>query len=236
MIDSIAVAKRGEALAITVRDHYKRFAGHVEMLLDHQGQMAASFQYQYSGEPFNVSELGLCFLMDRKCQEIRWRRRTEWDVYPDDHIGRPQGNATAQMDKQWGEVGLPPYLSRPRWGWHLDANRFGTRDFRATKYNIYESRLLAPDGSGIRADSDGTANVRCCLSSSGVQFSHAALVAACQACGGRPAVGKFFGAIGSCGFKALRRARSIKRRISAAEHRLRPLLLCSSYSRRPSTM
>ena len=68
------------------------------------------------------------------------------------------------------EISLAPYRSRPPWPWSLDANRFGIRDFRAAKYNVYEAQLLSPDGAGIRLDSDGTAHVRACLTPNGVQF------------------------------------------------------------------
>ena len=46
----------------------------------------------------------------------------------------------------------------------------GTRDFRATKYNIYEATLLAPNGAGIRVDANGSASVRACLTEEGVAF------------------------------------------------------------------
>ena len=67
-----------------------------------------------------------------------------------------------------GETALP-YGKRPPWPWHWDANEYGTRDFRGAKYNIVQAAILAPDGSGLRAESDGTANVRGCRGGA-VQF------------------------------------------------------------------
>lgn len=170
VIDSIAAEDHDGALAITVRDHFEGFAGTITFLLDKEGSAKVSFDYRYSGQPFTRSELGLRFLFDRHCQEIRWCRRSEWDVYPEDHIGRSEGRALARIDKKWRKAGFPPYLSRPSWSWCLDENQFGTRDFRATKYHIYEAKLLASDGSGIQIDSDGRVNVRANLSPEGVQF------------------------------------------------------------------
>jgi hypothetical protein len=168
VIEALNAEARDEGLSITIRDRYKDFAGMIEMLWDKKGRFTASFDYTYSGEAFNVSELGLRFLVDERCQEIRWRRLTEWDVYPEDHIGRPQGIAFAHT-AGIGET-FPPYLTPPKHPWRLDANEYGARDFRTTKYNILEAQLLAPDHCGIHVDSDGTANVRVCLAPGGVQF------------------------------------------------------------------
>ncbi len=41
-------------------------------------------------------EIGLELPLDAACQTLTWRRQSEWDVYPDDQIGRPQGTAKAR--------------------------------------------------------------------------------------------------------------------------------------------
>ena len=169
-IDSVTVKEHDSALLITVQDRFTDFKGSIEILLDKEGCGAITFDYVYSGDIFTVSELGLRFSLEERGQEIRWRRRTEWDVYPEDHIGRPEGRALARMDEKSGMVGFPPYPSKPAWPWHLDENEYGTRDFRASKYHIYEAALVAPDGSGIVVNSDGAANVRANLIKGGVQF------------------------------------------------------------------
>jgi beta-galactosidase len=168
-IDSVTVKPSGEALAIEVKDHYAGYSGYASMVVDDDGLCTASFDYTYSGEAFTASEMGLQFLMDKGCREISWRRQTEWDVYPEDHIGRPEGRANAEREAKWGSAPMP-FGKRPPWPWHLDSNQFGTRDFRATKYNVYEAAIMAPDGSGMRVHSDASANVRACLAPEGVQF------------------------------------------------------------------
>lgn len=185
-----------------MQDRFRDFQGAYELCLDKKGRATASFHYVYSGEPFTVSELGLRFLLDESCQEIAWRRRTEWDVYPEDHIGRPQGRALAHAGAE-GKNGDSNHLGKngdsnhlfvakaihlrlaptqingccPHFlPWCLDANRYGTRDFRATKYNIYEAELAGAGGRGlrttrgIRVESDGNASVRACLADGCVQF------------------------------------------------------------------
>jgi len=163
VIDSVKLDNRGPAVAMTVHDHYRDFSGTVELLIDNSGCGTVKMDYTYSGVPFNVSEAGLRFLLKPSCNEISWRRKSEWDVYPEDHIGRPEGKAKAHGY-------LPNGLNRPHTPWYLDENEFGARDFRATKYNIYDASLLNPGGEGVRVLSDGTDNVRACLSTNAVQF------------------------------------------------------------------
>ncbi|HOZ45947.1 MAG TPA: glycoside hydrolase family 2 TIM barrel-domain containing protein [Candidatus Hydrogenedentes bacterium] len=170
VVDRVSAEARGQAVAITVEDRYDEFTGYVEMLVDKAGQATVSFDYAYGGDSFAVSEWGVRFAMAEECQSIAWRRASEWDVYPEDHIGRPEGHASAQMPKKWRDAGSPPYLSPPEWPWHLDANELGTRDFRATKYTVYEACLEAPGGAGIRIDSDASHNVRACLASGAVHL------------------------------------------------------------------
>lgn len=167
VIDSITAGNRDGALVLRVEDKYTDFAGSTELSIDAEGNCEASFDYVYTGEPFAVKEFGLRFEMDGSCDTISWRRRSEWDVYPDDHIGRPEGTASALPP---GDLPFPPYLEKPAWPWHLDANEYGTRDFRATKFGIYEASLLAADGSGIEALSDGSVNVRAQAAGDSVLF------------------------------------------------------------------
>ncbi len=157
-LKNLSVREKDHAIAIVAEDSYARFEGSVTLRIDTDGQCSASFDYQYSGLPFNVGELGLRFTAAPECREIRWKRQSEWDVYPEDHIGRPEGHAAAS-----GPAGPAPFASRPTWPWYLDANAYGTRDFRATKYNVHEAALTAPNGTGLRVDSDATADVRACL-------------------------------------------------------------------------
>ncbi len=170
-VGSLTIEERDRAVAIVVDESYTDFKGSCVLLVDTAGRAMVTYEYEYTGERFTAGEMGLRFLVDETCREIRWRRNAEWDVYPEDHIGRAIGIATAERPDSKGEIEYPPFLKRPPWSWALDENEFGTRDFRGTKHHICEAALLAPDGSGIRVDSDGTTtDVRANLSADGVEF------------------------------------------------------------------
>ena len=170
-IESVKIEEREDAVAIIVSETYKDIAGTCELVIDKTGRAMLHYDYEYTGQPITVGEAGVRLLCDKGCREIRWRANAEWDVYPEDHIGRGTGTAKAQRPGSKGESEYPPFLERPSWSWSLDENEHGTRDFRSTKHHIYEAELVADDGSGVRVDSDGTtADVRVCLSPEGVEF------------------------------------------------------------------
>lgn len=58
----------------------------------------------------------------------------------------------------------------PTWPWSLDENELGTRDFRSTKFNVYDATLVNADDRGVRVAADADVNVRACLDADGVVF------------------------------------------------------------------
>ena len=81
------------ALEITVKNRYRKLDGATSMMIDRASTCLVRFDYTYKGENLKVREVGVKFQLDPSCQQFSWRRRSEWDIYPDDHIGRPEGQA-----------------------------------------------------------------------------------------------------------------------------------------------
>jgi hypothetical protein len=107
----------------------------------------------------NPRQIGIVFRLPRKCDTLSWRRNAHWNAYPDDHIGRAVGTATAFV-KGVPLSGLAGARVQPTWSWSADGNKYGSNDFRSTKMNIVEATLLSPAGKGLRILSDGTQHVR----------------------------------------------------------------------------
>ena len=106
----------------------------------------------------------MVFYAPRPCDTLTWKRKAQWSVYPEDHVGRPEGTARALPDPSlvakagsWMEVA---YREKPTWPWFMDANALGTRDFRATRRNIVRASLKDSSGNGITVLSDGTQHTR----------------------------------------------------------------------------
>jgi beta-galactosidase len=170
-IDDIKFSRHDNALEIIITEHFKDFVGTVNIMLDKSGYAELSFDYVYTGEAFTMSEFGLQIPLDNRYQKIWWRRQTEWDIYPDDHIGRSEGEAYAHQGFESGNTSIISRTKKPDCSWHLDENEYGTRDFRATKYNIYEAEVTGEDGSGIQILSNGTTDIRVNLADKGVMIN-----------------------------------------------------------------
>lgn len=168
VIDSVTVAQSHDGLEITVKDHYDHFAGSVTWLIDTNGVGKLDYDYTYTGDDLDTREIGLMALLRPDCDEVKWRRWSEWgDAFPQDSISRTQGSAKARRDKKWPDT---PANVKPLWPWSLDQTELGTNDFRSIKFNIYEASLVAPDGSGVCVNANADAHFRACLTQDGVKM------------------------------------------------------------------
>jgi len=166
VFEKIEVQDEGAGLRLTVHDHYKDFAGATSWLMDKTGQGVVSCDYAYSGSPTDTREAGIRFLLKSACDEVRWRRWSEWGgTFPAESITRIEGAAQAHRPAKWGPA---RWNARPLWPWSLDETELGTADFRSVKYNVYEAALAAKDGSGLELRANAEAHFRAALVPGGV--------------------------------------------------------------------
>jgi hypothetical protein len=107
----------------------------------------------------NPRQVGVVFDLPVKCDTLKWKRKGQWTVYPEDHIGRTGGTAIAFKDMH--ECGPAGPRTKPQRSWSKDGNKLGSNDFRSTKLNIYSVLLTDKNGNGIEVESDGTQHARC---------------------------------------------------------------------------
>jgi hypothetical protein len=166
-VDSVTVVEASDGLELTVKDHYADFAGRVSWLMDSDGVGRIRFDYTYTGENLDSREIGIRALLPASYDEIKWRRWSEWGLFPEDCICRTEGKAKAKRDKKWPDQ--PPNV-RPNWPWSQDQTELGTADFRSVKFHIYEAALIAPDGSGVRVEASADAHVRASMAKRGTRI------------------------------------------------------------------
>ena len=77
-----------------------------------------AYHLDWTGKKADIQELGWLFTMPHAFDHFSWKRHALWSVYPDDHIGRPQGTALPESAK----VHI------------LDWSRPDAFDFNSTKY------------------------------------------------------------------------------------------------------
>lgn len=114
--------------------------------------IVVDYEATYRGaRPFNAKEIGLTVHPAVDLTDLWWRRRAEWSVYPDGHVGRPSGVAP-------GAPGTTSVL-RPAPTWEADATPAGSNDYRSAKRAILAAG--ATDGRrSLTVLSDGSQHVR----------------------------------------------------------------------------
>jgi hypothetical protein len=145
-------------ITVEVDGSYNEAHGTFRMRFDPQGHLALDYRFtaQKALEP---RQIGVVFDLPRNFDQLSWRRRAQWSVYPDDHIGRPVGTAKAFPHGVNAE-GLATPHTQPDWPWSQDANELGSNDFRSTKMNILTAALHAADGLAFTIASNGSQHVR----------------------------------------------------------------------------
>jgi len=168
---------RGGGVVVTVEGAYAGFEGRYELAMDGAGNIQATYHFTRTGPELAVRELGLRFAAPKRCDTLRWKRQAEFSVYPDDHIGRPvgearpfppsgfrdnetQGRRGAEAQREVGNslgVSAPSHLCVH---WAQDCTPAGSNDFRSTKRNLLSGSLTDPDGVGVGVDSNGEQHLR----------------------------------------------------------------------------
>ena len=95
-----------------------------------------TYHLDWIGKKSDIQELGWIFTLPHACDHFSWKRQVLWSVYPDDHIGRPQGTA------------LPDSANVHILNW----SRPDAFDFNSTKYNCEWASLTDAQGRGLRVE------------------------------------------------------------------------------------
>ena len=150
---------------LVVHERYEGFVGWTSWLMDKDGRGVVSCDYTYTGKPMDTREAGMRLVVNGACDTLRWRRWSEWGVFPEEDISRTEGAARAHRENKWGEA---RWNVPPAWSWSQDETELGTADFRSIKYNIYEAALVSAQGSGLEVYANGDVHFRAALAHEGV--------------------------------------------------------------------
>ena len=142
---------------------YRDFAGELRFRITPQGAVRVSYDFLYTGTDTRAREVGLQFGVPLWCDKLQWKRRGEWTVYPDDHIGRNEGLAMAHAP---GPQKVPP--EEP---YATDDTPLGTNDFRSTKRNFVFAALTDQDGYGVGIEAIGTQHLRAMVDADLIQVN-----------------------------------------------------------------
>jgi hypothetical protein len=162
--ESIDVKETADAIAFLVKGTYIEATGWYQIKINGNGQ--ADLDYEFlSRAKINPRQYGLVFYLPKEFQTLRWARRGQWSIYPDNHIGRTEGTARAVVPGAEFK-----FRAAPSHDWKDDMNELGSADFRSTKQNIFWSALTSKKGYGLMLQSDGRHSSRAFLERDRIGF------------------------------------------------------------------
>ena len=122
--EGIEVKEEPIGLRIVVRDRYEGFAGATSWLMDRDGRGVIACDYRYTGKAMDTREAGIRLLLKGACDEVRWRRWSEWGEFPQ-RVHQPHGRGRPRAPRQ--EVGRGPLERAPGLAVVAGRNRVGHR-------------------------------------------------------------------------------------------------------------
>lgn len=168
--EEVSAKEIADGIEVRVKGQYKEAAGDYKMLVNKAGQLIISYNFTYQQEPPTTQhmwnnepdppsyrQMGIVLDFSKSADTLSWERKALWDSYPEDHIGRAQGQAKAFRS---GRGPQKQTHTEPAWLWSLDENEMGTNDFRSTKRNILWAALKDDEGYGVLVRSDGKQSAR----------------------------------------------------------------------------
>jgi hypothetical protein len=145
-----------DKFVITLHEDYNEASGHVQYELTQDNDVRINYRYTINKD-INPRQWGMVVSLSDDFNTISWKRNGLWNYYPDDHIGRSTGTATAQNSAPLSGPAGP--VKKPSAPWKDDRNELGSNDFRSTKMNITQASLQGTNNN-IRVTSNGSQHIR----------------------------------------------------------------------------
>jgi hypothetical protein len=150
----VAAGKAGERVEVRVTGSYDQAEGEVILTIGGAGELQVRYDFSLK-HPLVPRQVGVLLDVPRDLSKLSWRRHGQWTAYPEDHIGRTEGESDARGRIAISAIHGPPMANVPSRLW----DTLGSDDFRATRHFIREVALGGPAGA-VRALSDGRQHAR----------------------------------------------------------------------------
>ncbi len=171
--EAVNVVEDGNAVRVEVTGRYEQAAGGFVYTLTPDGSLRVNYDFAWlADEDVIAFEAGLQLDVPAALDTVRWQRHAQWSTYPEHHIGRAVGEASAHGDPRWrskrDEVGQRGPFP---WPHAQDLVHGITRDFGSTKTRVIEAELVSGDGAGIAFEGGGEQAVRVDAADNGFHFN-----------------------------------------------------------------
>ncbi len=166
--ETVEAQTAADGISIRVTGAYDQAEGEYTLLIRNTGALEVDYRFTCR-EEIDPRQIGLVFALPREFDTLTWRRRGQWSVYPEDHIGRLSGRARAFPGNPPSGPAGP--RTTPSWPWSSDCTALGSSDFRSTKANVEWAVLSDNQGRGFATLSgDGKDYVRCWVDGDAVRM------------------------------------------------------------------
>lgn len=158
-LDNIVAGWRSEGArmavdGVEIEGSYDQARGVFKASADENGILVLQYDFKLQ-ESLQPLQTGLSLSLPLSWDSLEWQLAGRVDPFPEDHVARTAGRASAHPPHQASTT-----AEAPQWPWIHDGDRRGTNDFRATKLCIARARIFGQDGRGLALRADGKQHVR----------------------------------------------------------------------------
>ena len=159
--DSTEWSESDGGFAVETAGKYAKYDAAFTQTFRPDGTVAVEVDATYTGgnadgerKGVNIFNYGVRLPVAPELDTLFWERDGLWSTYPEDHIGRLEGEARATGDPSLAEAraAYDPDAPKPNpkpWPWSQDMSAGVTHDFRSTKFNLIEGGLKSDDGLAV---------------------------------------------------------------------------------------
>lgn len=127
--------------------------GKITYLFTTDRKIHVEYEMKMASEEVRPRQYGLVLQLPRQMENLRWKRKGDFTVYPANDIARTEGTARLNANALYeAEAWRQP----PAHPWKDDSNILGSTDFRSTKTQLLTGSLTNGSGSGITVYGNGT--------------------------------------------------------------------------------
>jgi len=147
-----------------------------EVIIDSHAGITTRYRAEVASGTY--PNLGIAWLLPDSFDKLSWKCKALWSVYPDDHIGRPEGTALRRPSHP-----APAYRQEPTWPWSEDTGDYflwgksnfdpgASNDFRSLKPNIRWAGISSQHGNaGVETEADADSAIRTSVQVGQICFS-----------------------------------------------------------------
>lgn len=163
----LTVKQTEKGIIVDMNTVYIDVKGKQSYLFTTDGKLETSYEVEYGENDESPYQYGMLMQLPKQFDQLSWKRKGEFTIYPENDIARNEGSALLNAKKLSGveEPGIVPSGD-----WKDDANDLGSNDFRSTKRHIETAKLQDKSGNSIKVLSDGTQASRSWLQDEQIQW------------------------------------------------------------------